>query len=477
MLKISILFHPGLWGRLLYGGPLEACIDKVILAPTDQLAQDGIYETVITGGLSYEEIGWAQNEVKIAALLETMQGTGIKCKCKSDQDWEARECAQQPCVRQLLLEYTSKHLSDLNGDGRVTCDDLAILLYVGHLYKGPPVRITCSLFWYFYRRNVAFLKHSEGVDINTMDIALPFSHDKSPLQWNPGDKSSSLRELDDGLIRCKNGQCKYGFFGTQIERCNGVVECSDSSDEQDCKTCPKGTLTCLLSGIPTCLLESDFCRFSPERCHDGDGREVSLDKCAFSSEVEKWDACKEFADNYWRQHFGEFEDENNKPKISFRQMICRGNNQPVDKKMNLEEALSIVPSSIRDYKFLNYKQSICQDKVNTTSLFIVQKLENIYFRLTKALDPVWRTAMQMFFTKEGFSNVLTAPALTRTLYAPPHKQKIVKAARTKQWKYALKSTKSLVTGSLDTKVMCMHRMQILSSRAPPKLDNSSIRNW
>ena len=390
MLKISILFHPGLWGRLLYGGPLEACIDKVILAPTDQLAQDGIYETVITGGLSYEEIGWAQNEVKIAALLETMQGTGIKCKCKSDQDWEARQCAQQPCVRQLLLEYTSKHLSDLDGDGRVTCDDLAILLYVGHLYKGPPVRITCSLFWYFYRRNVAFLKHSEGVDINTMDISPPISdesNEKSPLQWNPGSESLSLRELDAGLIRCRNGQCKLGILGTQIERCNGVVECSDNSDEQDCETCPKGTLTCLLSGIPTCLLESDFCRFGPERCQDGDGREVSLDRCAFSSELEKWEACKVFADNYWRQLLPMTGD--------FRQKICRGNSHPLDKEMNLEEALSILPSSTRDYSFLNFKQAVCQDKVYARSLFNFQKCKKVYFRLTKALDPVWRIAMKM----------------------------------------------------------------------------------
>ena len=361
---------------MLQGGPLETCIDKVIQAPTDPLVQKGLFETVITGGIPYAVIDGGQNEVKISDLLKTMQGDEIKCKCESDKDKAASECAQQPCVRQVLLEYTSKHVSDLDGDGRVTCDDVAILLFVGHLYNGPPVSIKCSLFWFFYRRNVAFLKHSEGVDVNSMDIAPPISDDesrnvneKSPLQWNPGDKSSSLRELDDNLARCKNGQCKYGFVGTKIERCNGVVECGDNSDEQDCETCPTGTLTCLLSGIPTCLLDSDFCRFGPEQCQDGDGRAVSLDECAFGSNVQKWEECKVFADQYWRKRFGEIANENNKPKDGFRHKICRGNDKELlDKEMNLEEALSVFPSTIRDYKFINYKQAICQDKVNTRRL-------------------------------------------------------------------------------------------------------------
>ena len=357
---------------MLYGGPLEACIDKVIQAPTDQRAQGDFYETVITGSLKYADIDGAQNEVKISALLEMMQGDKIKCKCESDKDFGATECAQLPCVRQLLLDYTSKHVSDLDGNGRVNCDDVAILLYVGHLYNGPPVSITCSLYWYFYRRNVVFLKHSEGVDVNSMDIAPPILEEvkkdkmRPPFHWEFGIESSGLNELDKDVIRCKNGQCKYGFAGTKIELCNGVVECSDNSDEQDCETCPKGAFTCLLSGTPTCLQQSDFCRFSPEQCWDGNGQAVPLDNCTFNSEVEKWKDCKVFAEKYWRKRGGDFE--NGIPRNSFRQMICRGNNQPLDKMMDPEEALAIIPSHIRDFKFLNYKQALCQDKVNIIKL-------------------------------------------------------------------------------------------------------------
>ena len=47
---------PGLCANLLYGGPLGTCLDKVIQAPTDQLAQDGNFETVITGGNKYEAL-------------------------------------------------------------------------------------------------------------------------------------------------------------------------------------------------------------------------------------------------------------------------------------------------------------------------------------------------------------------------------------------------------------------------------------
>ena len=361
-------------GHLLYGGPLEACIDKVIQAPTDPLKKGGVglSETVITGGLSYGVLDGAKNEVNISALLMTMQEDREECRCELERAAFAK-CAQQPCVRKLLLEYTSKHIYDLDGNGRTTCDDVAILLYVGHRYNGPPVSISCSLFWYFYRRNVAFLKHSEGVDINDIDIAPPILDEnrivnkKSPLQWTRGDgiETSSLRELDNDLVKCKNGQCKYGFTGRKIERCNGVVECSDNSDEQNCETCPKGTLTCLLSGEPTCLLETDICRFGPKQCKDEDGREISLSACAFSGILEKWEACKVFADDYWRERFGEFK-YRNRPKTSFRQKICRGNSLPIAQNMNLEEALTIIPSSIRDFKFINYRQAICQDKVKTS---------------------------------------------------------------------------------------------------------------
>ena len=80
----------------------------------------------------------------------------------------------------------------------------------------------------------------------------------------------------------------------------------------------------------------------------------------------------------------------------------------------------------------------------------------------------------MLDTKESFSNVLKAPAFIHTLQYVLVGTKTAKAARTKRWKFALISTK---TGSLDTKVMCMLRKQTLSSRALPRLDNSSFQIW
>ena len=122
---------------------LDDCVDLVILAPTDPTDTTEDFETAITGGDKFNDLGGAGNEVNIASLLKTMQESvgELGCDCANNT------CTHKPCTRNALVNYISRHVSDLDRDGRVTCDDAAILLYVGHEFTSPdPVTIRCSFF-------------------------------------------------------------------------------------------------------------------------------------------------------------------------------------------------------------------------------------------------------------------------------------------------------------------------------------------
>ena len=109
-----------------------------------------------------------------------------------------------------------------------------------------------------------------------------------------------------------------------------------------------------------------MCTFSPEKCWSSNNTEMPLTKCKFDTAVEKFTACKNYLDKYFRKRFGEQEVDGynfSLPLQSYRSKLCRGNDRGLDIDMSLEEALNVLPPSIIDFKFLNYKQHLCQDKV------------------------------------------------------------------------------------------------------------------
>ena len=113
-----------------------------------------------------------------------------------------------------------------------------------------------------------------------------------------------------------------------------------------------------------------MCIFSPERCWSSNNTELSLAKCKYHTPVDKFTECKRYLDKYFRDTFGVFSYEGfsdtvTTPIESYRNMLCRGNYIKIDRliDMDLEEALETIPPSIRDFKFLNFKQSFCQEKV------------------------------------------------------------------------------------------------------------------
>ena len=338
----------------------------MILAPTDPTDTKELFETIITGRDKFNDLGGVGNEVNISSLLEAIQESeNDSCGCV---DLDLVECTHQACTKIVLRNYIATYISDFNADGFISCDDAAILLYVGHEVTVRPISIRCSFFWSIYRRNVAFLKQSTGEDINQLEI-YPRGETKISPRRN---SSNSLRELDDDLYLCRNGQCKFGFFGKRIVPCDGFVDCTDTSDEENCEFCP--SVKCLISGIPTCLQEDQVCIFSPERCWYSNNTELSLAKCNYHSAKEKFNECKRYLDKYFRDTFGVHSWEGyteTTPKESYRNMLCRGNYNEIDKGMDLEEALETIPPSIRDFKFLNFNQSFCQEKVRIAKCHLI----------------------------------------------------------------------------------------------------------
>ena len=216
---------------------------------------------------------------------------------------------------------------------------------------------------------MGFLKHSIGLDINNSTIISSMDRvvDK---KTSASLRHKSLQPLDHEFHVCKNGQCKFKRYGIGIVRCDGHVDCADNSDEENCESCPENSVRCLISGVPTCVQEDQMCTFSPEKCWSSNNTELPLTRCTFDTALEKFAACKNYLDKYFRKIFGEdhveFDGESfSVPKESYRNKLCRGNEKGLaDNSLSMEEALNVLPPSIKDFKFLNYKQYLCQDKVN-----------------------------------------------------------------------------------------------------------------
>ena len=339
---------------------VETCVEQVILAPTDPTDTTGLFETAVTGRDKFSNLGGFGNEVNISSLLQTIQETNnLNCLCEDISPEGLVQCTHQECTKTVLKNYISLYVSDLDGNGRLNCDAAAILLYVGHKATRQPTSIRCSFFWSIYRRNVGFLKQSTGLDINKIEIAEPKAHIVK-------ESKKSLRQLDSELFVCRNGQCKFKAYGSGIVRCDGHVDCADHSDEENCDFCPETSVKCLISGTPTCLPKNEICLFSPEKCWHSNNTELSLKMCVFDKAEEKFIECKNYLDKYFKTKFGVQRPSGfnvTVPNQSYRNGMCRGNDLGTDIDMNLEEALQILPASIIDFKYLNYKQALCQEKV------------------------------------------------------------------------------------------------------------------
>ena len=179
-------------------------------------------------------------------------------------------------VLQNIRKHSHKYLKDFNRDGRVTCEDLVYLLYLGTTVVKSPVSIECSDFWAWYQINAAFRKFSLGYDLNKEEVSLnslkglslQFSRDEVPL-------------TDLGFHRCGNTQCVLSS-----RRCDGKPECKDLTDEQDCSVCPELSVQCKVRGVQTCLPRQDLCRYNPDTCQD-----VNLQICQDKSWQQKLEDC------------------------------------------------------------------------------------------------------------------------------------------------------------------------------------------
>ena len=186
-------------------------MDQAILAPTDPTDTTGNFKTVITGRDIFSDLGGVGNEVTISSLLNTIQETEeLDCDCANKT---LEECTHQTCTRKVLVNYISRYLSDLDGDGKITCDDAAILLYVGHEFRGPPIRIHCSLFWSMYRRNVGFLKHSIGLDINSLEIITSVGEQRTQ---NIEEYKESLHPLNQEFLCAERDNASSGVMVLEL---------------------------------------------------------------------------------------------------------------------------------------------------------------------------------------------------------------------------------------------------------------------
>ena len=85
--------------------------------------------------------------------------------------------------------------------------------------------------WKVFRRNVAFLKHSQSINVNAYDL--------KNGNVNIGEKQTTakIKKTDNDFFICKNGQCGSLYEGGFITACDGALQCVDLSDEQNCESC------------------------------------------------------------------------------------------------------------------------------------------------------------------------------------------------------------------------------------------------
>ena len=119
-----------------------------------------------------------ETAIRLRELLEIMHNDVYG----SDSELEDSCRNDKYCIADLIYKYGSHHIRDFTGDHRVNCDDLAVLLYAYH-NTTTPITIDCTTFWKLYRRNAAFLKHSQSLDVNDYHLSRNQSFSTNPI-WN-----------------------------------------------------------------------------------------------------------------------------------------------------------------------------------------------------------------------------------------------------------------------------------------------------
>ena len=66
-------------------------------------------------------------------------GHSLDDSCRNDKN----------CIAGLIYNYGSQHIQDFNGDNKINCDDLGILLYVQKIVDYRTT-IECTTFWMLY---------------------------------------------------------------------------------------------------------------------------------------------------------------------------------------------------------------------------------------------------------------------------------------------------------------------------------------
>ena len=307
-----------------------------------------------TGNKTYK------NEIEIEELLKMMMDEvgleNVTCEKENDK-----------CVKSLIKSYGSKHIRDFNADGIINCDDLAILLYAGH--QSPyPLTIRCTFFWNIYRRNVAFYKHSKGVDVNKMAIVAVSKKEEIPRKNVSFEMI--IKPYDKDFFMCRNGQCGRDMFEDYIKPCDGKVQCNDLSDEQDCAECPEESIQCMVSGFSTCISSSDVCKYHPTSCSHRNGSSSNIDHCKIESWKEKFNECKVQLNQIFRKQFGEQEFEGIRtPEKSYRETLCRLHGYSSEDEQS-DQFNPELPTDFFHFKYINVNQSLCLDQVRLDFNFL-----------------------------------------------------------------------------------------------------------
>ena len=234
-------------------------------------------------------------------------------------------------VKKRVREHGQNFVVDFDKDGRVNCEDLVTLLYLGTNSVETPVRIECSDFWAWYKQNTIFKKFSTTYDVNKETFS-----ENSILGIPLNSTRESLPYTDKDFHRCSNSQCV--LF---TRRCDGRPDCKDLSDEVNCPNCPDSADTCQVSGASVCLPKMDICRFNPESC-----KEFDVTNCQEKTWDEKLQDCCRTYGRFLQGHSN----------------LCATSTKDLSSVKNKED--SELFESYFEFRHMSYNISICHDQVD-----------------------------------------------------------------------------------------------------------------